>query len=646
MGRFLWIQIYDSNNEEVEYDNTVDTDWGITLGTATLDRMIMGDELSFGKFMPNMFQIQIFGIDATLNGRKIVVRLDYVEEGYNLITDNNELLVTENGDRIITTPIDNPDTVIFTGYILTSTFDNSRTYRDLVCYDRAYTDNETNIVDFWNTYWTGKTTVTLKALRTALLNYMGITYIDKTLINDGLYLKNNFVETQTLIKFGDIIRMICVLQNCCPNIRGDGILEFVKFGENTYDLTGNIEGLNSNWSDYTTDTITGVGVYYSSDELSQLVGTGDNVYKLTGNVLVSDKTASETTAYCTPILNELATINYTPMDINLVISDVYYNLGDKIHTAHGDAYIMQQTFSGSILIDENIKCNAIDKKLSDYVDDESDLLANMTKRARLEHDLDVFSVDYADFKENTEAEFELTSETIVLKVTSRGRIVQAEFGSDPDTGTEFTLTADNINLTANNIFNIISNHTMNLTSKAIQISSTNFSVTTAGVITAKSGQIGPWKITTKDMYDSTADSGVGAGIGKNGTSPAFWAGTSYGDRANAPFRVTHGGKVTCTNADVTGKITATSGKIGDWTIAGTSLETTTTSPSGSSVSVTTLSKSVLQLSNSAGSFYYNNGRITMRWYNVVYGMEIRSDGIWITNREGTQSEVKILNFNV
>ena len=556
MDRFLWIQIYDSNNEEVEYDNTVDTDWGISLASATLDRMIMEDELSFGKLMPNMFQVQIFGIDATLNGRKIVVRLDYVEEGYNLITDNNEWLVTENGDRLVTTAVDNPDTIIFTGYILTSTFDSSRTYRDLVCYDRAYTDNETNIVDFWNSYWANRTTTTLKALRTALLNYMGIDYIDRVLINDNLSLKNNFIATQNSIKFSEIIKMICKLQNCCPHINGVGKLEFIKLGDSSYDLTGNIEGLNSNWSDYVTDTITGVAIYSTGEALSQLVGTNDNVYKIIGNVLIADKTSSELTAIGNTILAELATINYTPMELNLIISDVYYKLGDLIQTPNGNAYIMQQYFTGSILIEENIKCNAISNKLSDYIDDESDLLANATKLAKVEHDVDEYSVDYADFKEHTQAQFAITSETIVLKVTTGSKIVQAQFGGDPSTGSEFKVKADNLKLSANDVFNIISGGTLNLTSKTIKISSTNFSVTSAGAITAKKGTIGGWSITTNALYNGMTSL-------SDTTHDGVWIGQSGIALGKGNFKVTKAGKLTSTSGTIAGwSITSTQFKRG------------------------------------------------------------------------------------
>lgn len=53
--------------------------------------------------------------------------------------------------------------------------------------------------------------------------------------------------------------------------------------------------------------------------------------------------------------------------------------------------------------------------------------------------------------------------------------------------------------------------------------------------------------------------------------------TNYTNYSNAPFKVTHGGKLYATNAEISGEVTATSGEIGGFTI--TSSELTTTTPS-------------------------------------------------------------------
>lgn len=106
---------------------------------------------------------------------------------------------------------------------------------------------------------------------------------------------------------------------------------------------------------------------------------------------------------------------------------------------------------------------------------------------------------------------------IVLKVDSRGQIVQVGLSSDADNGSVFKVNADNINLTANDILNLLSNGEINLTGKNIKITSKNFTVDKDGKITAKSGMIGYFKITDDGLewYDENAGEGNGTKIWAN-----------------------------------------------------------------------------------------------------------------------------------
>lgn len=94
--------------------------------------------------------------------------------------------------------------------------------------------------------------------------------------------------------------------------------------------------------------------------------------------------------------------------------------------------------------------------------------------------------------------------------------------------------------------------------------------TFSGQITATEGKIGRYDIT--ETYLMTNSGSDASGMGGN---QAFWAGSE--DSNFAPFRVGYDGKLTSSNADITGKITATSGTIGcvnindkgDLTVTGT-----------------------------------------------------------------------------
>lgn len=88
----------------------------------------------------------------------------------------------------------------------------------------------------------------------------------------------------------------------------------------------------------------------------------------------------------------------------------------------------------------------------------------------------------------------------------------------------------------------------------------------SGNITAKGGTIGKYKIT--DQWLITGSGSTCTGIGGN---QAFWAGADSSD--SAPFRVGYDGKLVSSNADISGKIGATSGTIGKYEITDTYLKT-------------------------------------------------------------------------
>ena len=90
--------------------------------------------------------------------------------------------------------------------------------------------------------------------------------------------------------------------------------------------------------------------------------------------------------------------------------------------------------------------------------------------------------------------------------------------------------------------------------------------TFAGEITAKSGKIGKYTIT--DSYLITGNNSTCTGIGGN---QAFWAGNDSSN--DAPFHVSYDGSLYASKVDISGKINATSGKIGKFSIDNLALVT-------------------------------------------------------------------------
>ena len=102
---------------------------------------------------------------------------------------------------------------------------------------------------------------------------------------------------------------------------------------------------------------------------------------------------------------------------------------------------------------------------------------------------------------------------IILKANAQGKIVQVKLESDASAGSTFTIDADQIDLNATDILNLLSGNTINLTSKNITISSTNFKVDKngnikasnaelSGKITSNSGEIGGFTLGSTQFKSS------------------------------------------------------------------------------------------------------------------------------------------------
>lgn len=177
--------------------------------------------------------------------------------------------------------------------------------------------------------------------------------------------------------------------------------------------------------------------------------------------------------------------------------------------------------------------------------------------------------------------------------------------------------------------------------------------TFSGQITATEGSIAGWTIISDKMY--TTGSGKYTGIGKYGSAYAFWAGATSNDNGNsAVFKVGHTGKLTATDVDITGIITATSGKIGRYDITETYLMTNSGS-NASGIGGDQAFWAGAEDSNSApfrvgydGSFVAENATI----YGTIYGGADSEDGgskIWLDKdgltMQGVDTSVDISPYN-
>lgn len=114
--------------------------------------------------------------------------------------------------------------------------------------------------------------------------------------------------------------------------------------------------------------------------------------------------------------------------------------------------------------------------------------------------------------------------------------------------------------TPDDIFTISENST-----KLMYIDAVNRKLVFKGRIEANEGLIGNWTIGANALTSG----GVGMSSSTATNAVSFWAGNAT--PTSAPYRVLNNGKLFSSDADISGKITATSGVIGGWTIDGNSL---------------------------------------------------------------------------
>lgn len=170
---------------------------------------------------------------------------------------------------------------------------------------------------------------------------------------------------------------------------------------------------------------------------------------------------------------------------------------------------------------------------------------------------------------NTITSGQIASKTIIANNIAAGAITTEKLDAgavttEKITTSDITGTNGRINLRNGTFSYGDASNGMSWDGKSLVV---NGSGTFSGTVTATSGKIAGYTISGNSLIGSN----VGI-CGASGSNWAFWAGSNTS--GSAPFHVGHDGSVIATNANITGTITATSGKIANFKISGNYLETT------------------------------------------------------------------------
>lgn len=360
-------------------------------------------------------------------------------------------------------------------------------------------DNGTEITVLVKNYGT----TTLKAMRESLLQHLGILYEEQSLVNDDM------IVSKSLQPSGDnctglmMLKWMCEIHGGFGRMNRNGRFEVTTLQSSglypdedrypdvdLYPENGNAssvtlgisdeepraEYITAKFEEYMTKYITGINVRTEDDDVGCTVGTAENPYIISGNALLFGKTAAELKPIAENILNVIKDIIYRPNTTEL-IGLPYVEVGDVYSVEKEDvveSYVLSRTLSGIQMLRDTYEAKGSETR-SNNVSDSSELIRTKAKILKIQKDIDGVRIEMSDLEEETSSQYEQTNNTIVLKVTDNGNLVQVSLGSDPEKGTEFKVGANNIELSADEVIELLSGGTINLSAgEGITIEAPNF----------------------------------------------------------------------------------------------------------------------------------------------------------------------------
>lgn len=117
---------------------------------------------------------------------------------------------------------------IFTGYVDSVETVRDRSYMKIQCYDALYKFQDR---DFFLTYNALLFPVTIKNLRDALFNYIGVTQVATVLANDDISIPQTIEDGEIAVL--DAIRAICEMNGIFGRINNEGLFQYYRISEST-----------------------------------------------------------------------------------------------------------------------------------------------------------------------------------------------------------------------------------------------------------------------------------------------------------------------------------------------------------------------------------------------------------------------------
>ena len=476
----------------------------------SLEESLCSDEdLRFGACESSCFKVRVVN-SGSFKGKSLVVEQSMVvdDERYLIDADGNRI-VTDDGKYIIVVPGTKDATIQYGKYkVYSDEPSNDRMWRDLTCYDAMYEILNADVASWYSSL---TFPMTIKNLRDSFFTYLGITQETVTLVNDSFQTQGGFISEGSL-SGKTIIESICELNGCFGHINRSGNFEYITLpSSDSITYRWYVDG-SGKYEDYVTSAITGIVARAESSDVGTSVGTTANVLIIENNPLVfgTEGTQALTTAL-TNLLGVVSQITYRPFNVDtygnpmlpigtsVTVNTKKYDPENGYTPFAVTSFVKSRTLNGIQGMVDSISATGKKQRDAEVNNIQSQILRTKGKVHTLRITVDEMYSEIYDADTGMKSIIQQLSDEVVIKVYN-GKMYNTNLDESATSGTEFKVGKDNISF--------ITQGKIEMTANTLEINSTNFKVDSTGKITANSGSIGGWDISSSQLYKENNYSGA------------------------------------------------------------------------------------------------------------------------------------------
>lgn len=455
-----------------------------------------------------------------------------------------------------------------------------REYRDITAYDAMYDILGADVAAWYNSILpTKESKVTLKQFRESFVHHFGLTEIVPRdgLVNDDMIIEKTIeiisseesdAEDSQRSVIGetlsgrDVITAICEINGCFGHIGRDGKFHFIYLPQSIEGLypandlypadtlyprdpkgsrLGGGTYIDVKWEDFNTDRISRIQIRQEENDIGKIWpetpnSPEDNCYVIQGNFLVYGKTSDELALIAQNLYSAISGITYNPLSRCEAMGNPCLEVGDPIRLSTKyrliESYILERTLKGIQALRDTYTANGSKCYFEKLNGVQSSIMQIKGKANILERTIEMTRLSMIDLGAGLSAEITATAGEIRTEL------------KNVSAGLETKIIANTDSITAE----------VKRASQAEGDLSTRITITENGLSS---------KVSKGDI-----SSEISQEAGKISISANRFVLSSTNCSISAD------GTITANNVNISGQISATSGKIGGFTIGQTSLYTT------------------------------------------------------------------------